>query len=198
MARTPEELAQLKTTLIEMRSQGWSTPRIAEKLGLTRDQASGLINRLIRGYKSPGQYEAMKKKEAAAAEGIEFVPPTSGARPRPSQPVIVEPMPIVKTDLSFEPLPGKVNIWNVKPCQCRWVDEEGFFCGEVTGAPTKSYCPEHHARCFVPNERRSKRVSIKRPVDTKTLYDRNADDHAFRRSEDRDERQELWAVSGQL
>ena len=153
MPRSPEELAELKVKITEMRSQGWSVPRMAERLGLTRDQCSGLVNRLIRGYKSPSQYNAMKRLEAAQAE---FVPPTSGPRPRPSHPVTVEPMPIVKTDLSFEPLPGKVNIWNVKVCQCRWIDEEGYFCAEPTGAATKSYCAAHHALCFVPNVKKVK------------------------------------------
>lgn len=151
MQRSPEELAELRAKLTEMRAQGWSTPRMAERLGMTRDQCAGLVNRLIRGYKSPSQYVAMKR----AAEQLPFVPPTSGPRPRPSQPVTVEAIPIVKTDLSFEPPPGKTNIWNIGISQCRWLDEDGYFCATPTGSPSKSYCAEHHARCFYSNERKA-------------------------------------------
>lgn len=153
MQRSREELDRLKVELGSMRAQGWSIPRIADKLGMTRDQCSGLVNRLLRGYKSPSQYEAMKKRGEAPAE---FVPPGSGPRPRPSHPVTIEALPIVKTDLSFEPPPGRVNIWNVRAGQCRWVDEEGYFCAETTGSSGKSYCPEHHARCFYKTERKAK------------------------------------------
>lgn len=156
MQRSPEELAELKAKLVEMRAQGWSTPRMAERLGLTRDQCAGLVNRLIRGYKSPSQHAAAK----AAAQQLPFVPPTSGPRPRPSQPVSLEAMPIVKTDLSFEPPEGKTNIWNIRNGQCRWIDEEGFFCATPTGSPSQSYCEHHFKICFV---KAPPRIRIKCP-----------------------------------
>lgn len=193
--KSREELEELKVKLLDMRRLGLSASQMATRLGMTRGQVAGQINRLVRGYKSPSQYKALKVAEEKL---VEFVPPTSGPRARPSQPATLTDFPILKSDLSFEPLPGKVNVWNVKAGQCRWIDEEGYFCAEATGNPTKSYCAHHHSLCFVPNERRTKRVPTQRPIDTKTLYDRSADDYAFRRSEGRDERQELWAVSGQL
>jgi|GEM_PF-7069313 len=147
MTRTREELDELKQKLIEFRAQGLSETEMGARLGLTKNQVSGHINRMIRGYKSKTQYAAKKAAEAAPAQA-EFVPPTSGPRPKPSQPITLAELPIVKTDLSFEPLPGKVNVWNVKHGQCRWVDDGGFFCAEPTSAPTKSYCKTHHQICF--------------------------------------------------
>lgn len=146
MTRTREELDELKQKLIEFRAQGLSETEMGERLGLTKAQVSGHINRMIRGYRDPKQYAAKKAAEASAP--AEFVPPTSGPRPKPSHPTTLAELPIVKTALSFEPLPGKVSVWNVKRGQCRWVDDEGFFCADPTIAPTKSYCKTHHQICF--------------------------------------------------
>ena len=135
MRRLPEEEEELRRKLENLLELKFSESKIADRLGMTKGQVSGLINKLVRRNKH-------YKKPA------EFAPPTSGPRPRPSQPTILAELPIVRTDLSFEPLPGKVNVWNVKRGQCRWVDDEGFFCADPTIAPTKSYCKTHHQICF--------------------------------------------------
>lgn len=163
MPRSPEELYELKQQLVKMREEGLTTLQIANKLNITRDQASGLISRLIRGYKS-------KKKPQLSGYKVvsnDFVPPTSGARPRPSQPVSIEGLPIVSTDLSFEPPPGKVSIWNIRTAQCRWIDDEGFFCATPTGNPSKSYCAHHEKICFNQQYTRVRRnVSAFSPVNS--------------------------------
>lgn len=151
--KSREELEELKVKLLAFRADGMTTSQIADRLGMSKDQAAGHINRLVRGYKSPSQYKALKVAEEKL---VEFVNPASGPRNRPSQPATLTDFPILKSDLSFEPLPGKVSVWNVKAGQCRWVDEEGYFCAEATGSPTKSYCSHHHSLCFVKPVRKVK------------------------------------------
>lgn len=150
MIRPPEELYELKQNLFKMREEGLTTSQIATRLGMTRNQVSGLISRLVRGYKS-----TRKKRNKPDGERVQpgiFLYPTSGARPRPSQPVSVEGLPIISTDLSFDPPPGKVSVWNIRAAQCRWIDDEGYFCATPTGSPSKSYCAHHERVCFRPLE----------------------------------------------
>lgn len=136
--RSKEERDVLVYQIRKCLNEGLSRAQIGERVGLNKNQVGGLIALHIKHYVHP------RNKPAP----VEFVPPASGPRPRPSHPVTIEAMPIVKTDLSFEPPEGKVNVWNVRHGQCRWVNEDGFFCGDPTGAPSKVYCDAHHALCF--------------------------------------------------
>lgn len=147
--RSEEELQELKVKLTEFLEARLSQGQIADKLGMTRNQVHGLINRLLRGYK-PVHHERVRaagKPEAPLAAEVK-----SGPRPRPSNPVTLEPLPIVSLEVSFEPPEGKLNIWNVKRNHCRYLDEEGYFCGEP--AVRASYCQHHYNRCYTPTQRK--------------------------------------------
>lgn len=152
MERTKEERDRLVAEIKVLLDQGLSRAQIGARIGLNKNQVGGLIASQIMGYIHP-------RKRQAQPEPVEFVPPTSGARPRPSQPVTLEALPVVVTGLSFEPPEGKVNVWNVKICQCRWIGEDGFFCAEPTGSATNSYCPDHAKRLYVPNQPRVRKKS---------------------------------------
>jgi hypothetical protein len=138
--RTKEERDRQVAAIKVLLEQGKSRSQIGAELGLNKNQVGGLIALHIQGHRP--------NKKATPQVG-EFVPPKSGARPRPSQPYIPADLIPVKTDLSFEPPKGKVNVWNVKICQCRWIDDEGYFCAEPTGSATKSYCPGHQQLLYV-------------------------------------------------
>ena len=142
--RTKEERDQQVAAITKMLEEGKSRSQMAAILGLNKNQVGGLIALHIKHYVHP-----RKKAKEATQQVVEFVPPKSGARPRPSQPYIPADLIPVKTDLSFEPPEGKVNVWNVKICQCRWIDDEGYFCAEPTGSATKSYCPGHQQLLYV-------------------------------------------------
>lgn len=143
--RSKEERDRLVAEITKMLDEGLSRSVMAARLGLNKNQVGGLIALHIKQYVHPRKKAKLLEQQQVA----EFVPPASGARPRPSQPYTIDPLPIVVTGLSFEPPEGKVNVWNVKICQCRWVDEEGFFCAEPTGSATKSYCPGHQQLLYI-------------------------------------------------
>lgn len=147
--RSEAELQELKVKLTEFLDANLSQGQIADKLGLTRNQVHGLINRLLRGYKTVHPDRVRADKPLLAAEV------KSGPRPRPSKPVTLEPIPIVNLGLSFEPPEGKLSIWNVKRNHCRYLDAEGYFCGET--AVRASYCQHHYNLCYVPSQPRKAR-----------------------------------------
>jgi hypothetical protein len=78
---------------------------------------------------------------------VRDVPPETRNHEVLPEKVILTPL---HADVDFEPPEGKFNIWNIKVCQCRYIDEEGYFCGSPTGNIARSYCEEHHKRCNVP------------------------------------------------
>jgi hypothetical protein len=148
----PEKLEQIESMLkLNMTRQD-----IANKLGLTKNQVSGLIFRHLDQYteRKPLRRKSISLEKPPKVEKVKVEKPA----PIPLVPLrIVEPISDVKADLSFDPPEGKFNIFNIKAAQCRWIDNEGFFCADPTGDVSKSYCEHHHKICFVPSIYQPKR-----------------------------------------
>ena len=129
---------------------------IAASLQLTRNQVSGLIFRHLDQYteRKPLRRKSIALDKPPKVEKVKVEKP----KPVPLTPLpIVEPINDVKADLSFDPPEGKFNIFNIKAAQCRWIDNEGYFCANPTGNVSKSYCEHHHKICFVPSIYQPKR-----------------------------------------
>ena len=139
---TKSERDALAAKMVTMQDQGIPRAKIADMLGLKRNQVHGLL------------WRAQKRRERELTYGV--VPRESNARPEPSAPIVTHLEPIA-SDVCFEPPPGKFNIWNIGIAQCRWLDEEGYFCGEATGGASKPYCSHHHKVCWVKPSGKSKR-----------------------------------------
>lgn len=129
-----------------LHGQGLTRAQIAERLGLTKGQVDGVL------YK----YELKKMVDNGA--DLKLVAPRNGSRNQPSAPATVND--ILPVEVSFEPPPGKVSIFNVRANQCRWLDDGGFFCGEPTRKPTRSYCDHHHALCWVRTKRQVENAAL--------------------------------------
>lgn len=140
--RTLEELRELRKSLAEMVDKGMTQSQMGDQLGMTKNQVSGLVARLLRGYVS------RKINKDWKPEVIEEARTKMTGISKPSLPERVEEMPITNSDLSFDPPEGKFNIYNIKPCQCRYLTDDGFFCGEPKSKA--SYCDYHHNICHVP------------------------------------------------
>lgn len=146
--RSKAELAQLKETLSQMLGDNLSHSQIAERLGLTKNQVSGLVARLLRGYVTR-KYKREWTDEAIA----EAKSQRKGGFSQPSLPERVDEIAIAPSDVSFDPPDGKLNIYNVKASHCRYLDGEGFFCG---GPISKaSYCEHHYKLCYYPPRRKA-------------------------------------------
>lgn len=148
----PERLEQIESML----KLHMTRSEIASRLGLTKNQVSGLIFRHLDQY---------TERKPLRRKSIALNPPPKKEKVKPEKPApipivplpVVEPINDVKADLSFDPPEGKFNIFNIKAAQCRWIDNEGFFCGNPTGNVSKSYCEHHHKICFVPSIYQTKR-----------------------------------------
>ena len=143
------EMRQARMQRIEdLLAQNLSRAQIAERLGLTRDQVQGLIHK---------ERQRQQRAAARAARGEPPITPrvttntVKVERATPSLPRATN-LPVIATDLSFEPPEGKLNIWNVKRNHCRYLDAEGYFCGEP--AVRASYCQHHYNRCYTPTQRK--------------------------------------------
>lgn len=140
-------LSSTSQKIIELCQQGLSRREIGERLGLTKTQVENAY------------YKYERARLRAANANVDLVAPTSGARNRPSPPPasIGEIFPDV---VDFEPPTGKTNVWSVRLSQCRFPGEDGFFCGEPTSSPSRSYCDRHHALCWVKTRRQQADASI--------------------------------------
>lgn len=126
--------------IIELYQQGLSRREIGERLGLSKTQVDNAY------------YKYQRAQLRANNANVDLVAPTSGPRNRPSPPSapIGDILPVT---VDFEPPSGKISVWNVRHSQCRYVDDAGFFCGEATSSPSRSYCNRHHALCWVKTRR---------------------------------------------
>lgn len=148
----PEKLEKIESML----KLHMTRSEIASRLGLTKNQVSGLI------FRNLDQYTERKPLRRMS---VALNPPPKKEKVKPEKPVpiplvplrVVEPISDAKADLSFDPPEGKFNIFNIKAAQCRWIDNEGFFCADTTGNVSKSYCEHHHKICFVPSIYQPKR-----------------------------------------
>jgi len=145
---TAEMRVERMQRIDELLAKNLTRAQIAERLGLSRDQVQGLI------------HKERKRRQRAAARAARGEPPITPKvtpptvkmeRGTPSLPKMVD-LPIMSSELSFEPPEGKLNIWNVKRTHCRYMDAEGFFCGEPVARA--SYCQHHYNRCYTPTQRK--------------------------------------------
>lgn len=148
---TAEMRAERVRRIEELLAKKLTRTQIGERLGLTRDQVQGLI------------YKERKRQKRAAERAVRGVPPLTQKvttptvkveRGKPSLPSAVD-MPIITSDLSFEPPEGKLNIWNVQRRHCRYLDGDGYFCGE--DVVRASYCQRHYNLCYTPSQPRKAR-----------------------------------------
>lgn len=139
LSRKRDERLALVARIEELLNQNLTRSQIGERMGMTRDQVQGLI------------YKNLQHRMKPPAPRIEDPPqfPRNRPRPRPSAPVTIAEGEIIKDEVDFAPPEGKFSVWNIKHNQCRYVQEDGFFCAEATD-PGKSYCPAHHQLCNVP------------------------------------------------
>lgn len=55
------------------------------------------------------------------------------------------------------PAPQGLSILDLGAQMCRYQKEDGFFCGDPTSTPLRSYCDAHHAKCwFKPASKKKK------------------------------------------
>lgn len=138
-------LSATTNEILALRAQGLSRLEIRLRLNLTKGQVDNAIYR----------QETLLTLRARGA--VEYHGPKSGARNRPSKPETFTGG-ILPVEVTFDPPPGKTNLWNIKTFQCRWLDDEGFFCAEPT-KPTRSYCDHHHALCWVKTRRQKENAT---------------------------------------
>lgn len=145
---TAEMRAERMARIMEMLDKNLTRAQIGERLGLSRDQVQGLIHK---------EHRRRQRAEARVARGEPPVTPrvttptVKVERQTPSLPTMGD-LPIIASDLSFAPPEGKISVWNVKRTHCRYMDDEGFFCGEPIARA--SYCQHHYNRCYTPTQRK--------------------------------------------
>lgn len=122
----------------ELHEKGLSRSTICERLGLTKGQVDGIL------------YKEQLRALVPPGSDTSYVAPRQGPRNRPSEPTVLDE--ILPVEVDFEPPAGKFNIYNVSMFQCRWIEEDGYFCGEAT-RPLRSYCDNHHDLCWVKTKR---------------------------------------------
>jgi hypothetical protein len=135
--RTQDQRDALVEEMERLQAQAIPRAKIADMLGLTKNQVHGML------------WKARQKRLKETTHKVIDEPILEEV----AQPVVEMPLPIA-TDISFDPPPGKFNIWNIKALQCRWPNEDGYFCGEPTGSHQKSYCSHHHKLSWVKPSRK--------------------------------------------
>lgn len=147
--------------VIQMWEDGKTATEIAEAVGVSRNAIAGKLHRLRAnhaiGYKSlQRRVSAMK---ANATKMSRKVVGLGEARLKEMEKkqvksVVEEVRPLI-TEVLQKPTGQPVKLMKLGPLSCRYVvsgvmAKDFLFCNEVK-KPGSSYCPEHHAKCCVPN-----------------------------------------------
>lgn len=135
----------------ELHTKGLSRSQICERLRLTKGQVDGVL------------YKHQLRNLVPVGRDTSFIVPRAGPRNRPSAPTTTADG-ILPIEVDFEPPPGKFNIYNIRTFQCRWIDDDGYFCGSGT-QPLHSYCEHHQALCWV-KTRRQQEDAAKRTINS--------------------------------
>lgn len=149
-AKSQEAHAFMRQRVETLYNKGLSRSQICERLCLTKGQVDGVL------------YKHLLRKLVPAGNDTTFVAPRSGPRNRPSTPGVLDG--VLPVEVSFDPPPGKFNIYNIKNFQCRWLKEDGYFCGDAT-QPLRSYCDHHHALCWVKTRKQQQDAAL-RPINS--------------------------------
>lgn len=147
--------------VIKMWEDGKTATEIAEAVGVSRNAIAGKLHRLRAshaiGYKSlQRRVSAMKANATKMDRKIVRV---GEARLKEMELKQVENIAVnfkpLITEMAQRPTGNPVGLMKLGPLSCRYVVNGGaakdfLFCNAVK-KPGSSYCPEHHARCCVPN-----------------------------------------------
>lgn len=155
---TPERTAKLRA----MWADGFSTPYIAKLLGggISHNSVIGKAHRLGLGDHANTRNRAAvtrNYRRRTRRQKLSLAPTTPEANSVAPEPLVtfVEPEPVeaqIDTRVTFDHLRFPIS-------QCRWIDgdpssDHTLYCGARTEIG-KSYCAEHHARVWVPRQRRA-------------------------------------------
>lgn len=138
--------------VLRLHREGLTAPAIGQKVGLNEGQVYGLIYR----YKGKG------------ITMLETPPPLPVSTRSIDQPILVA---------QTEPPEGVLTVFNISPSQCRFICDDGYFCGAEKRAGS-AYCAEHHDICYVPPKRKAKNDPAVRAVHHSAVSIRSSARHA--------------------
>jgi hypothetical protein len=151
----------MKEQIIKLWNEGLSSGLIAQKLKLTRNQVMGCIHR--------AQKTGLAKKRAEPKQRLEnpIHKPKPKAVPletrnnllrpvfRPVETPVEEPKPIVVPPKPEVKRGTPKTILELGVFDCRYIIENGKYCGEFTDNYRQPWCPEHRKLVYVPVKKRA-------------------------------------------
>jgi hypothetical protein len=139
--------------LIEFCAKGWTSSRIAQALGVTRNAVIGARHRnglsisleqeLTR--RAAQKFKANRARQATKHQFGKAKSPTRQPKKGP------ERTTSSLTVLAPPPTNGTVPFISTKLGQCRWICEDGLCCGHKTTTISSSWCHSHYRIVFVPS-----------------------------------------------
>lgn len=149
---------ELLPQILRLYAADWSYSAIGAQVGLTENQVAGLIDRA----KKRAECGARGKAQPATLMRGRTKPPATPA-PTPAAKLVAAPPPAIASKPTVQaPRPMISPAPAVPPVLrqhegCRYPigdpREPGFHFCEAAKKPGSSYCPEHHAACWVRRKR---------------------------------------------
>lgn len=137
--------------LISLVKQGYSGGVIASRLGVTRNSVIGKVSRLGMSLGTGNSRNSMRQRLARGLRKPNRPPPRKPNNPKSFNRPVFEKAPIPAPNMEDVP---RIQFSELEPQHCRFpvgdtrIPESFGFCG-LDRVPGSSYCPHHHARCWV-------------------------------------------------